>query len=253
MNCADIGQAFGLTCTQLGDGLVYLESPIAIAFDGNLIGAYVQDIGRGRVRISDNADTLFNAMAIGVVPSLPRGKRLAAIAQQYQVSLSEAGELFTACDVEQAGFYLARFIEAAAFLSQACEQWQPAVESKFERVVGNALKAAFPGELKRNFEVRGASGHQLKFQFALNTESDAPQIIQAIGAQGDQPNWPSVYHTLGKMLDLKNAIPMARRVVVLQAAEAQEVSKAATALSECASVLVFSTAEQLAADLRQAA
>jgi hypothetical protein len=253
MNCTEVSSAFGLRCTHIRDDLVYLESPISLAFDGNLIGAYVQDIGRGLVRISDNADTLFHAMSAGVAPSVQRGKKLATLATEYQVSLSETGELFVACRKEDTAFYLARFIEAAAFISHACEQWQPAAESKFERVVSRALKISFPNKVKRNFEIRGASGHQLKFPFALDIETDSPQVIQAIGAQNEHPNWPSVYHTLGKMIDLKNAVPRARRIVVLEQADELELSRAATALSECASVIVFSTPQQLATALLEAA
>lgn len=253
MNCTDIGNAFGLKCTHIRDDLVYMESPISLAFDGNLIGAYVQDIGRGRVRISDNADTLFHAMSIGVAPSVPRGKRLAGMAADFSMTLSEGGEIFAACDKAEAPFYLARFIEAAFSISQACEQWQPAAESKFEKIVLKALRASFPAQIKRNFEIRGASGHQLKFPFALGVGTDTPQVIQAIGEQNGHPNWPSVYHTLGKMLDLKNAVPMARRIVVLENSDAIEISRAATALSECASVVIYSDANQLAEDLKFAA
>jgi hypothetical protein len=46
---------------------------------------------------------------------------------------------------------------------------------------------------------------------------------------------------------------MARRIVVLEQSDALEISRAATALSECASVLIYSSQEQLAEDLKIAA
>ncbi|WP_165676943.1 DUF1828 domain-containing protein [Metapseudomonas otitidis] len=229
-----------------------MESHITLPYDGNLIGAYVQDIGRGRVRISDNADTLFHAMSVGVAPSSGRGKRLATLATEHFVQLSESGELFVACDIKEAPFYLARFLEAAASISNACNQWHTVAESKFEGVIRRALGASFPRQVKRGFQVRGASGHQLKFPFALDAESSSPQVIQPISAQGDHPFWPSVYHALGKMIDLKNAVPSIRRVVVMEATNELEISKAATALAECASVIVFSTPEKLARALKAA-
>ena len=39
------------------------------------------------MRISDNADTLFHAMTVGVAPSASRGKRLATIATDHHVHL----------------------------------------------------------------------------------------------------------------------------------------------------------------------
>lgn len=252
MNCAELGNALAMTCVPVKDDLFYMESSITVPYDGNLIGAYVQDVGRGRVRISDNADTLFHAMTIGVAPSATRGKRLATIAAEHHVQLSEAGELFVACDESDAPFYLSRLVEAAIAISYACTHWQPAAESKFERVVSQALRAQFPRGVKRSYEIRGASGHQLKFPFAIVSETAAPQVIQPISASGDSPYWPSVYHTLGKMIDLKNAVPAARRVVVLEPTDEAEMSKAATALSECATVIVFSTPKRLAEALQAA-
>ncbi|BGE54523.1 hypothetical protein CRPA23_36120 [Pseudomonas aeruginosa] len=246
MNCAELGSALAMTCVPMRDDLFYMESAITVPYDGNLIGAYVQDIGRGRVRISDNADTLFHAMTVGVAPSASRGKRLATIATDHHVHLSEAGELFVACDSGEAPYYLARFIEAAMAISYACTQWQPAGETKFERVVGQALRAQFKKGVKRSFEIQGASGHQLKFPFALVRDSASPQVIQPISASGDGPYWPSVYHALGKMIDLKNAVPAAGRIVVLEPTDELEMSKAATALAECASVVVYSTPQRLA-------
>ncbi len=246
MNCAELGNALAMTCVPVRDDLFYMESAITVPYDGNLIGAYVQDVGRGRVRISDNADTLFHAMTIGVSPSAVRGRRLAVIAAEHHVQLSEAGELHVACSASDAPFYLARLIEAAMAISYTCAQWQPAADSKFERVVNQALRAQFKNGVKRGFEIKGASGHQLKFPFALVTDASAPQVIQPISASGDGPYWPSVYHALGKMIDLKNAVPAARRVVVLEPTDESEISKAATALAECATVIVFSTPQRLA-------
>ena len=39
MNCTLIGAQLGFKCKPVADGLVYLESPLTLPFDGNLIGA----------------------------------------------------------------------------------------------------------------------------------------------------------------------------------------------------------------------
>ena len=253
MNCTHITEAFGLACTHINSGLVYLESPISLSFDGTLIGAYVQDIGQGRVRITDNADTLFHAMTMGVSPNANKAAKLAAIAADCHIALSESGELHASCAEKDVPYYMARFIEAASQISQACDAWRPAPISKFEKIVSKALRAGFPKRVKGDYEVQGASGHNLKFQFALDVESGNPQIIQTVSAQDDKPHWLSVYSTLGKMVDLKNAAPQARRLVILESANPQDVGKAASALAESASVLVFKTASQLIEDIRSLA
>ncbi|WP_407314955.1 DUF1828 domain-containing protein [Pseudomonas sp. nanlin1] len=218
---------------------------MTVPYDGNLIGAYVEDIGRGRVRISDNADTLFHAMTVGIQPNAARGRRLAAIAAENHVHLSDDGELFVACDEQNAPFYLAQMIDAAASISYACSQWQAVSGSRFDRIVSAALKQTFPGQVKRDFTIVGASGHQLKFPFAIGVGTSELQLVQTISAVSGSPHWPSVYQTLGKMIDIKNAIPGIRRTVILEAAEQNELSKASSALAECASVLVYKTPGQL--------
>ncbi|WP_177325215.1 MULTISPECIES: DUF1828 domain-containing protein [unclassified Pseudomonas] len=225
---------------------------MTVPYDGNLIGAYVEDIGRGRVRISDNADTLFHAMTVGIQPTASRGRKLADIAADNHVHLSDDGELFVACDKENASFYLTQIIDAAASISYACSQWQVASESRFDRVVSDALKKSFPGKVKRNFTITGASGHQLKFPFAIDVETPEIQVVQTVSAVNGVPYWPSVYQALGKMIDVKNAIPSIRRTVIFEEAAANEISKASAALVECASVLIYSTPAQLTKGLRAA-
>ena len=253
MNCTQISKAFGLTCTHINKDLVYLESPMTLAFDGTLIGAYVQNMGLGRVRITDNADILFHAMTMGVTPNASKAAKLSSIATDCHVTLSEHGELHASCSEVDAPYYLARFIEAAGQISQACDHWRPVPISKFEKIISKALRAGFPKRVKRDFEMQGASGHQLRFQFALDVDGPRPQIIQTVSSQDDKPHWLSVYNTLGKMVDLKNATPSTRRLVILQSANQKDIGKAASALAECADVLVFSTQEKLIRDIRSVA
>jgi len=252
MNCSQIGEAFGLSCTHINSGLIYLESPISLSFDGTLIGAYVQDMGQGRVRITDNADILFHAMTMGVSPNTKKAAKLAAIASDCHMAISEQGELHTSCLETDLGYYMARFIEAASQISMACDGWRPLPISKFEKIISKALRAGFPKRVKRDFEVVGASGHNLTFQFALDADTN-PKIIQTVSAQEDKPHWQSVYSTLGKMVDLKNASPTIQRLVILESAESRDLARAASALAESATVLIFRNETQIIDDIKSIA
>ncbi|MBL7231652.1 MULTISPECIES: DUF1828 domain-containing protein [Pseudomonas] len=229
-----------------------MESHVSVPYDGNLIGAYVQDIGRGRVRISDNADTLFHAMTVGIQPTAARGRKLAAIAMENHVQLSDDGEIFVACDQAEAPFYLTQIIDAATAISHHCGQWEASGESRFESLISAALRKTFPGKVKRNYSITGASGHQLKFPFAIDVDKAEIQVVQTISAVGGTPYWPSVYQALGKMIDIKNAIPGIRRTVIFEEAAANEIAKASAALAECASVLIYTSPAQLTSALRAA-
>lgn len=245
MNCTLIGSQLGFKCKPVADGVVYLQSPLALAFDGLLIGAYVQDLGGGRVRISDNADTLFAALTHGVKPTAEKGRRLAALVADRGLELSDDGEIFKVCAEEQAGFYLARFIEAAEHVSYACSSMRPAPVSRFDRAIESTLKRAYAKQLKTEYRITGASGHQLVLPFAIEKEGQAPTLIQTVPAKDGKVDWSLVYRAVGKLLDIKNAHLGAQRRVILEASDEEENRKAATALADAASVIVYTTPAHL--------
>lgn len=246
MNCHEISTQLGFRCQPISDGLLYVESPLSLSFDGLLIGAYVQEIGRGLVRITDNADIMFSAATHGLKPHAKRADRIAAMASAAGLAFSDAGELHAVCPKEQAGFYLARFIETASRVADMCDEALTPKESRFERLIGGQLEAAFGKRLKRRVTLIGASGHQLEFPFVLDVGSSKQTIIQTISVsrQGN-PNWPSVYGSVGKMGDLKNAGDNSKRVVVLQRGDEQATTQASIALAEHASVMLYESREQL--------
>lgn len=240
MNCLMIGQQLGFQCKPINDGLVFVQSPLTYGFDGGLIGAYVQDIGNGRVRISDNADTLFAAMTHGVEPTFSRGKKLADMVSDCGMTLSDGGEIFATCNEEQAGYFLARFVEAAERVSFMCEGYRPQVLSSFEKLVSKSLKDAFGNRIKRNHKLMGASGHQLTFQFVMDIDATHPRCIQLVARNtDDKPNWSTVYQTIGKMTDLRNLNKTIRRTVVIEPGNPDETQQAVAALADTASVIIF--------------
>lgn len=246
MNCQEISAQLGFRCQPLSEGLLYVESPLSLSFDGLLIGAYVQEIGRGLVRITDNADIMFCAATHGLKPHAKRADKIAAMAASAGLLFSDDGELHAVCPTEHAGFYLARFIETASRLGDMCDEALIIKESRFERLIGGQLDAAFGKRIKRRVSLVGASGHQLEFPFVLDAGSAGQTIIQTIGVsrQGN-PNWPSVYGTVGKMGDLKNAGDKSRRLIVLQSGDEQATTQASIALAEHASVVLYKNRDQL--------
>lgn len=239
MNCQSILSQVGFTCAPLSEGVLYVESPLALAFDGQSIGAYVQELGGGRIRVSDNADTLFCALTHGFSASPARNRKLQGIAGQSGVELSDDGELFAVCEADRAGYYVARLVEAALRVSQVCaEQLTPAARD-FQAQVDQFLTSHFSERLSRNSKFYGASGHQLRFPFALDAASGAPTLIQHMPVNGGAPDWDVVYQTAGKMADIRNAIPQSKRFVIVQAGDQDELSKAITALSDSARAIHY--------------
>lgn len=254
MNCSLLTHRLGFTCHPVGDGLSYVQSPLVLSFDGQLIGAYVQDIGMGRVRISDNSDTLFTAMTHGIAPNHKRASYFSELASQSGVTLSEDGELYATCSEELASYYIARFIEAASRIGNACDDMLVPMVSKFERQVATVLRKSFPKRVRSNVALVGASGHQLSFPIVLDAGTDRPTAIQTIGSgRSGKPNWASIYGAVGKMGDLKNAGDGTRRAVILQAGEPESIQQASIALAETAAVIIYSGDDARLAEALRAA
>lgn len=240
MNCADISRQLGFRCRNISDGLTYIQSPLTLSFDGMAIGAFVQDLGRGLVRISDNSDILFTAMTHGIAADQRRAKRFVEIANRSGISLSENGELHTICSQDQVGFQIARFIEAASRIGDACGDMLDVHIPKFQRKVGRILSKHYKERMRRDFLLVGASGHQLSFPFVLNPGTNRQMVIQTISAgSAGKPNWASIYGTVGKMGDLKNSGTHIKRTVILERGEEESTQQAMVALAETASIIVY--------------
>jgi len=240
MNCADISRQLGFQCRQISDGLTYIQSPISLSFDGMAIGAFVQDLGRGLVRITDNSDILFTAMTHGIAPDQRRAKKFEEIARRSGISLSENGELHAVCSESETVFQFARFIEAASRIGDACGDMLMVEVPKFQRKVGSILAWRFKDRLRRDGALSGASGHQLTFPFILNPGTARQMVIQTISAgSAGKPNWASIYGAVGKMGDLKNSGDTTRRTVILQLGEDESTQQAMVALAETSSIIVF--------------
>lgn len=245
MNCAQIAPSFGFNCRPVNDDILFVESPISLAFDGRLIGAYVQSIGNGNIRISDNADTIFTALTHDISITANKAKKLSEIASSCGISLGENGELFASCKEDQVGFFLARLVEAAERIGFLCDGYRPSALSQFEKVIAKDLKYAFEKRIKRNHRLIGASGHQLEFPFVIDVDEFSPICIQTIALRDGKANWSSIYQTVGKMTDIKNATETIRRKVILEAGDEQANRQAAVALAENASVIIYTGRDAL--------
>ncbi len=245
MNCQEITSSASYRCAPVNDSILFVEAPFCLAFDGGRIGAYIQDIGRGKVRISDNSSILFTALTHGIKQTPSRAKKYIEIAQNYGLTLSDDGELFIACEQRDAGFFLARYIEAASEISILCKGQKPASTSNFEKIVAEGLTLYYTNRVRRDYQVFGASGHQLGFPFVIDHDKAVPTYIQTITSPEGHPNWTAVYNTLGKMTDLQNAAQNTHRVAIVEMGDAHEMQQVASALANAADVLIYERQDQL--------
>lgn len=249
MNPLDSANLLNLQCKPVTDGTVFLQSPLTQAFDSSCIGVYVQELQNNRYRISDNADTLFNALTSGITGNPRRSRQMQDIIERNQVQLSEQGEIHSSCHQDELPWQLARMLDAITRIGQACSDWMPQpteTTTRFDRQLGAELKTHFGQQLKSSHSQYGASGHELNFPFALE-QNNLLRVIQTVASSKNQINWEKVYQTIGKMSDLRNAAAQIPRYVVIEpASDAAETQKAILALTDCAHVILYQDIQQLA-------
>lgn len=230
---------WGFTCQQVNPATVFVQTPLALAFDGQAIGFYVQQFPDGKLRLSDNADTLFAAQVHGI-PLVKKTKQIDKIAEQSCITLSDDGELCVICENADLHFYAARMTEAADKIGALLQDAKPKQTNRFELQVLEILKPAFGRMVKRNAKIVGASGHTLTFPFMLNLS--VPRIISTVGCDDDgKPHWPSVYQTVGKMMDVKNAGHQSKRIVIMEQGSDGDMRQAEAILAEASSIIKLNT------------
>lgn len=255
MDCELLQKQWGYTCQSVAEGILYAESPFLLVGDGTHLGAYIQEIGSNKVRLSDNADTLFNAMTHGVQLRKNTLNTLQSIATSRGLELGENGELYVVCLETQVGEYFARFLETAFTFGELLQAKRPEPTTGFEKKIAQILSSKYGSRLSRSAYAIGASGHELQFPLGLDIGKPGQQFIQTISAKSDGAvNWRSVYQATGKFLDLKNNEIPGRRVVVIESTDNTEsIHQAELLLQNAARVIEYTGPDHLLREIDLAA
>lgn len=237
MNHDAIATALCGRYVPLAEGSGYLESNWTFPHDGTLIGAYIMEAESGRVRITDEGDTVFNAAVAGADVTYSRAARYRALAEQFGLTFGDDGAITTTCSLDELPYAIARYMQAAGSIAQASLKHRPKDNERFERIVGTLLEAKFGNRVTRRPEVVGISGHQLRFPFGLDMAGPNPALIQTISADEDKTSWKSVYEAGGKFSDIRSARPTLRLIAILESATDTE--KAGRYFADTADVVVY--------------
>lgn len=237
--CSALLAGLAFNCRSVKDGVLYVESPHAYGFDGQLIGGYLIDKPNNKVKVTDNAGLLFQAMVSGVNPHRSTASRVRRIAESHGLELSQDGEIFAFAKPEDVPALMARLFETSIKAADLLGNMIDRDVSKFEKTVGVSLRKVYGKAVRSGYKETGASGHQLSFPLAIVINGSARALVQTISSANGQPNWASVYNTVGKMLDLKGANEEVKRFAILQTASSEGTAQAKKVLSQSATVLLF--------------
>lgn len=240
MNCANLLENLGFYCAQRDNGALRLWSPFTFD-DGEHLGLFLEPISDDQWLVTDHADTLMHAGALGAKLTKPR---LDAIRTRFPgIVLTEGGEVRATTTRDELPSTVTAVLSTAIAISHAETRWLPKNnEERFNQLVGRELQAVAGERLQRNVTVQGVSGHQLEFPFVIDLPGGGRHFIQPVASGDEHIDWGNVYKAGGKMLDLKSAgADEHQRIVVIEDIPGdEELGKAMTFLSVTTSVLLFS-------------
>lgn len=238
MNCQSLLSNIGFECMSLDAETLRIWSPFSYGNDGEHVGVYVERRG-SRVHVTDNAEALMHASAMGIKIT---DRRIDAVRRAAgDVSISRGGVISTTVDDCQVREAVVAVLNAALAVGHFETAWEPRARAEsFTKVVADILEAELGERLLRDLKVTGASGHQLELPFAIQSKTELI-YLQPVASEDDRVNWNNVYSGFGKMTDLKNAgAESSARVVILEDAPGDpEMSKAISLLAMSATVVQF--------------
>jgi len=240
MNCANLLENLGFVCAPRNNGALRLWSPFTFE-DGEHLGVFVEPSGQSRWLVTDHADALMHASALGANLSKAR---LARVRERLgEVQLTEGGALRLVSSQDGLPNAVTAVLNAAIAISHTERDWLPKTqEERFNTLVGKELETVASTRLLKKVAVAGVSGHQIEFPFAVDDPETGRQYIQTVAHGEERLDWGDVYKAGGKMLDLKSAgAEDDQRIVIVEDQPGDEdLGKAITLLSYTAMVLLYS-------------
>lgn len=244
MNCANLLENLGYVCAPRNNGALRLWSPFTFG-DGEHLGVFLEPSGQGQWLVTDHADALMHASALGANITKARLDRVRN--RLGGVQLSEGGALSLVTGQDGLPNAVTAVLNAAIVISLAERDWLPKTqEERFNSLLGKELETVAGTRLRRKVAVTGVSGHQIEFPFVVDDPESGAQYIQTVAHGDERLDWGDVYKAGGKMLDLKSAgADDSQRIVIVEDQPGdEELGKAVTLLGYTAMVLLYSHREQ---------
>lgn len=244
MNCENLFEKLGFECASLANGAIRLWSPFTFS-DGEHLGVFLEPSGQDRWVVTDHADALMHASAMGAKLT---NQRLDKLRHEFPgVLLTSGGALLANAEKADLPSTIASVLSVAIAISRTERKWIPdSDEIRFSNLVDRELQQVAGDRLQRKVAVRGASGHQIEIPFVVSLPSGERRYIQPVSSKDKRVDWANVYKAGGKMHDLPRDTSGENHgfVVIEDRPHDTELGKAVTYLSSTATVFRFSRRKQ---------
>ena len=164
---------------------------------------------------------------------------------------AENGEIQASGTIDQLQFALFDATKLALSMSFRMSRWLPKFNAmRFKTLVEKSLLKTIPKEnIIKDIVVKGISGHDIKFPFAVKTD-ESLTYIATIPLNDDQMNWEIVYQTHGRFSDVKRVDDINKRLTIIEdGSNAKDFGSASTLLADVTSIRTLQTTKNWASAL----
>ena len=186
-----------------GESAARIASPFTFGDDGACITFTVCADGE-RFSLRDHADHFLLAAARGINLEKERIRKLNDTAGVHLAAFDDSGEIHAEGDMAELQNALFDAAKLALSLSFHYEKWLPKFNhARFKASVERTLLRLMPDRVIQNHSVKGISGHDVRFPFAVKKTDGNLTYIETVAKDGDKLDWSAVYQGHGKFSDVK--------------------------------------------------
>ena len=188
---------------QAGENAARVSSPFVFGDDGTCIAFSLFFTDNG-FYLCDNADQAMLASAMGATMNKDKIRSLNETSGVRLARFDESGEIQAHGDIDDLQDALFDATKLALSLSFRYEKWLPKFNhARFKASVERTLLRLMPDRVIQNHSVKGISGHDVRFPFAVKKTDGNLTYIETVAKDGDKLDWSAVYQVHGKFSDVK--------------------------------------------------
>lgn len=251
----DINALTAWDCISCDINHARIASPFTLADDGEVLCFSILYPTANSFLLSDDFQVAMHASNFGI--SLDK-RKIEIINETVGIEFAQMasdGEIIASGNISTLQESLFDAVKLAMSVSFKYDKWIPKFNAiRFKTLVGKALKKSIDErKILTEYSALGASGHMIKFPYAIKT-NDSNILIETIAASDNKSvNWDGVYRSHGRFSDVKQIDKTNKRLIIIEhSSNKAEFERASSFLADVASIRTLESTPDWAKALKVA-
>lgn len=253
MNCEKFLSLLGFDYKTSGKGSLKISMPATLCNDGQHLNFYLIELANGLYHITDEGETALHASQFGVELTKIRLENLNQTTGVNFAKVGLNGSITSTVSKDDVQTAIWDVIKLSLAISFNSKKWIPKFDQlKFRALVEKLLiQELGKDRVIKSIRTKGISGHTVEFPLAIKSKSGSSlYYIEPIALSESKIDWSHVYQIHGKFSDVKQADEDNNRLIIFEnGANEEDFGRAATLLSQTASICKFSETKAVIASM----